>query len=84
MKCQIRVELSLAFLNTQFTGDNPYRTFHLYKDNENLRKTEWLYRYERLWCEENIRNTSCAARKPLRSVHSMSGTPSRRFLIYYV
>ncbi len=25
--------------------------FHLYKDNENLRKTEWLYRYERLWWE---------------------------------
>lgn len=50
MKCQIRVELSLPFLNTQFTGDNPYRTFHLYKDNENLRKTEWFYRYERLWC----------------------------------
>ena len=25
--------------------------FHLYKDNESLRKTEWLYRYERLWWE---------------------------------
>ena len=25
--------------------------FHLYKDNENLRKAEWLYRYERLWWE---------------------------------
>lgn len=25
--------------------------FHLYDDNENLRKTEWLYRYERLWWE---------------------------------
>lgn len=25
--------------------------FHLYKDNENLRNTEWLYRYERLWWE---------------------------------
>lgn len=25
--------------------------FHLCKDNESLRKTEWLYRYERLWWE---------------------------------
>ena len=25
--------------------------FHLYKDNESLRNTEWLYRYERLWWE---------------------------------
>ena len=25
--------------------------FHLYKDNESLRDTEWLYRYERLWWE---------------------------------
>lgn len=26
--------------------------FHLYKDNESLRNTEWLYRYERLWWED--------------------------------
>lgn len=25
--------------------------FHLCKDNESQRKTEWLYRYERLWWE---------------------------------
>ena len=25
--------------------------FQLYDDNESLRKTEWLYRYERLWWE---------------------------------
>ncbi len=25
--------------------------YHLYNDNESLRKTEWLYRYERLWWE---------------------------------
>ena len=25
--------------------------YHLYEDNEALRKTEWLYRYERLWWE---------------------------------
>ncbi|WP_302615058.1 hypothetical protein [uncultured Bacteroides sp.] len=25
--------------------------FHLYRDNESLRNTEWLYRYERLWWE---------------------------------
>lgn len=25
--------------------------YHLYDDNESLRKTEWLYRYERLWWE---------------------------------
>ena len=25
--------------------------FDLFKDNESLRKTEWLYRYERLWWE---------------------------------
>lgn len=27
--------------------------FHLYKDNESLQKTEWLYRYERLWWKGN-------------------------------
>jgi hypothetical protein len=25
--------------------------YHLYEDNESLRQTEWLYRYERLWWE---------------------------------
>lgn len=49
--------------------------FHLYDDNENLRKTEWLYRYERLCGRGNIRKTSSAVRKSSASAPRFNRTP---------